>query len=174
MIRKGWPACPGITPWWAGCHPFEHRITIADIGRSALVTARSLASSRERSSGLRARAAALQTGCAPSEGIHLIGSVQPVWGHSTREGRFHLIESIAPDQNGLNDHRWGVSPHRAQAPSRSWSIVPLPRFSRRRPPGVYRRPPYPRLCNRPRRRRPPGVYRRPAGQPCTSERVLHQ
>ena len=95
-----------------------------------------------------ARAAAPQTGCAPSGGRLLIGSVQPVWGHSTREGRFHLIESIAPDQNGLNDHRWGVLPHRAQAPSWSWSPVLLPRFCRRCPAGVYRRPPYPRLCSK--------------------------
>ena len=70
-----------------------------------------------------ARAAAPRTVCAPSEGMHPIGSVQPVWGHSTRERRFHLIKSIAPDQNGLNDHRWGARPHRRQASSRSWLPV---------------------------------------------------
>ena len=73
-----------------------------------------------------ARAAAPQTVCAPSEGIHPIGSVQPVWGHSTREARFNLIESIAPDQTWLNDHRWAVSPHRQQTSSWSWPPVPLP------------------------------------------------
>ena len=99
-----------------------------------------------------ARAAAPQTVCAPSEGIHPIGSVHPVWGHSTREARFNLIGSIALDQNGLNDHRWGVSPHRQQASSWSWSPVPLPRFCRRRLSGVYRRPPYTRLRSRPSRR----------------------
>ena len=76
-----------------------------------------------------ARAAAPQTVCAPSEGIHPIGSVQPVWGHSTREARFNLIESIAPDQTWLNDHRWAVSPHRQQTSSWSWPPVPLPRPS---------------------------------------------
>ena len=73
-----------------------------------------------------ARAAAPQTVCAPSEGIHPIGSVQPVWGHSTREARFNLIGSIAPDQTWLNDHRWAVSPHRQQTSSWSWPPVPLP------------------------------------------------
>ena len=51
--------------------------------------------------GLATRSAAPPIGCVPSGGRHLIGSIRPVWGHSTRERRFHLIESIAPDQNGL-------------------------------------------------------------------------
>ncbi|ERH23234.1 hypothetical protein HMPREF1980_02204, partial [Actinomyces sp. oral taxon 172 str. F0311] len=50
--------------------------------------------------------------------------------------------------NGLNDHRWGVSPHRQQASSRSWSIVPLRRFCRRCLSGVYLRLSYPRLCSK--------------------------
>ena len=95
LIRKGWPTCPGITPWWAGCHPLEHCITIADIGRSALVTARSLASSREGSAGLYARAAALQTGSPPSRGLHLIGSIQPV--RSIRASREDLTRSVGGD-----------------------------------------------------------------------------
>lgn len=122
MIRKGWPACPGITPWWAGCHPLEHLITIADIGRGVLVTARSLASSREGSSGLYARAAALQTGSPPSRGLHLIVSIQPV--RSIRAARDDLTRSV-----GVDSCRSGVSPHRTQAPSRSWPPVtppPLP------------------------------------------------
>ena len=45
-----------------------------------------------------ARAAAPQTVCTPSDGIHPTGSVQPVWGHSTREARFQLIERIQPDR----------------------------------------------------------------------------
>ena len=28
VMRRGWPACPGITPRWAGCHPHASRITI--------------------------------------------------------------------------------------------------------------------------------------------------
>ena len=164
MIRKGWPACPGITPWWAGCHPLEHLITIADIGRGVLVTARSLASSRVGSSGLYARAAALQTGSPPSRGLHLIGSIQPV--RSIRAAREDLTRSV-----GVDSCRSGVSPHRAQAPSRSWPPVTLPplpatpfwRLSAPRPT---------RACAaRPRQLRLSGVYRRPAGQPCTSERA---
>ena len=27
--QRGWPACPGITPWWAGCHPRTHLITVS-------------------------------------------------------------------------------------------------------------------------------------------------
>ena len=27
--QRGWPACPGITPRWAGCHPRTHRSTIS-------------------------------------------------------------------------------------------------------------------------------------------------
>ena len=119
MMRKGWPTCPGITPRWAGCHPLEHRITIANIGRSALVTARSLASSREGSSGLYARAAALQTGSPPSKGLHLVGSIQPV--RSIRAAREDLTRSV-----GVDSCRSGVSPHRIQAPSRSWPPVTLP------------------------------------------------
>ena len=119
LIRKGWPTCPGITPWWAGCHPLEHCITIADIGRSALVTARSLASSREGSAGLYARAAALQTGSPPSRGLHLIGSIQPV--RSIRASREDLTRSVGGDSC-----RSGVSPHRTQAPSRSWPPVTPP------------------------------------------------
>ena len=118
------------------------------IGHNVLVAARSLASSRAEWSGWCSCAAAPQTVCAPSEGMHPIGSVQPVWGHSIRERRFHLIESIAPDQNGLNDHRWGVLPHRQQASSWSWSPVLLPRFCRRRLSGVYRCPACPRLRSR--------------------------
>ena len=71
------------------------------VGHNVLVAARSLASSRAVSSGWCSCAAAPQTVCAPSEGMHPIGSIRPGWGHSTRERRFHLIESIAPDQNGL-------------------------------------------------------------------------
>ena len=119
IIRKGWPACPGITPWWAGCHPLEHLITIADIGRGVLVTARSLASSRVGSSGLYARAAALQTGSPPSRGLHLIVSIQPV--KSIRAARDDLTRSV-----GVDSCRSGVSPHRTQAPSRSWPPVTLP------------------------------------------------
>ena len=99
----------------------------------------------------------------PIERIAPHRGIQPVWGHSTREARFNLIESIAPDQNGLNDHRWGVSPDRQQASSRTWPPVSLPRFCRRLLSGVYLRPPYPRLCSRPRRRHFSGVYRRPPG-----------
>ena len=158
MIRKGWPTCPGITPWWAGCHPLEHCITIADIGRSALVTARSLASSREGSSGLCARAAALQTGSPPSRGLHLIGSIQPV--RSIRAAREDSTRSV-----GVDSCRSGVSPHRTQAPSRSWPPVTPPslpatpfwRLSAPRPT---------RACAaRPRRRRLSGVYRCPPGCP---------
>ena len=76
----------------------------------------------------------------PIERIAPHRGIQPVWGHSTREARFNLIESIAPDQNGLNDHRWGVSPDRQQAPSRTWPPVSLPRFFRRLLSGVYLRP----------------------------------
>ena len=73
-----------------------------------LVAARSQTSSREESSGLYARAAALQTGSPPIERItpHRKHSTREE--HSSREGGFNLIESIAPDQNGLNDHRWDV------------------------------------------------------------------
>ena len=115
-----------------------------------------------------ARAAAPQTVCAPSEGIHPIESVQPVWGHSTREARFHLIGSIAPDQNGLNDHRWGVSPHRQQAPSRTWSIAPLPRFCRRRLSGVYRHRPT-RACAA----GPVGVLSQRSARPCLRPSMSH-
>ena len=115
------------------------------IGHNVLVAARSLASSREDA-------------CARTPAPQRLRLDQPhredctSSGHSTREARFNLIESIAPDQNGLNDHRWGVSPDRQQASSWSWSIVPLPRFWRRRSTGVYLRLSYPRLCSRPRRR----------------------
>ena len=119
MMRKGWPACPGITPRWAGCHPLEHRITIADIGRGVLVTARSPALSREGASGLYARAAALQTGSPPSRGLHLIGSIQPV--RSIRAAREDCTRSV-----GVDFCRSGVSPHRTQASSRSWPPVTLP------------------------------------------------
>ena len=27
--QRGWPACPGITPRWAGYHPYSHPITIS-------------------------------------------------------------------------------------------------------------------------------------------------
>ena len=115
-----------------------------------------------------ARAAAPQTVCAPSEGIHPIGSGQPVWGHSTREARFQLIGSIAPDQNGLNDHRWGVSPHRQQAPSRTWSPVRLPRFCRRRLSGVYRHRPT-RACAA----GPVGALSQRAARPCPRPSMSH-
>ena len=62
-----------------------------------LVEVRPQASSRAVSLGLRARAAAPQTGCAPAGTFHLIGSIQPV--------------------------REGVTPHRSQASSRSWPPV---------------------------------------------------
>ena len=115
-----------------------------------------------------ARAAAPQTVCAPSEGIHPIGSVHPVWGHSTREARFNLIGSIAPDQNGLNDHRWDVSPHRQQAPARSWPPVPLPRFCRRHLSGVYRHRPT-RACAA----GPVGVSSQRSARPCPRPSMSH-
>ena len=70
-------------------------------------------------SGLYARAAALQTGSPPSRGLHLIGSIQPV--RSIRASREDLTRSVGGDSC-----RSGVSPHRTQAPSRSWPPVTPP------------------------------------------------
>ena len=142
------------------------------IGHNVLVAARSLASSRAVSSGWCSCAAAPQTVCAPSEGMHPIGSIRPVWGHSTRERRFHLIESIAPDQNGL-----------MIADGASDPIRNMPRHGAGRPcpcpvsvGGAFRafigaRPA--RACAAgPRRRRPTGVQPGLAGQSCTGEGAL--
>ena len=57
--------------------------------------------------------AAPQTGCAPGRRFHLIGSIQPVREDSTRSEE---IESS----------RSGVTPHQAQASSRSWPLVTSP------------------------------------------------
>ena len=70
-------------------------------------------------SGWCARAAALQTGSPPSRGLHLIGSIRPV--RSIRAVREDLTRSV-----GVDSCRSGVSPHRTQAPSRSWPPVTLP------------------------------------------------
>ena len=125
MMRKGWPTCPGITPRWAGCHRHEHCITIAHYcgHRTRRVGHGSVSCIVEGgSSGLYARAAALQTGSPPSRGLHLVGSIQPV--RSIRAAREDLTRSV-----GVDSCRSGVSPHRIQAPSRSWPPVtppPLP------------------------------------------------
>lgn len=61
-------------------------------------------------------------GITPSRGLHLVGSIQPV--RSIRAAREDLTRSV-----GVDSCRSGVSPHRIQAPSRSWPPVtppPLP------------------------------------------------
>ena len=75
-----------------------------------LVEVRPQALSRAVSLGLRTRAAAPQTGCAPAGTFHLIGSIQPVREDSTRS-------------EGVESSRSGVTPHQAQASSRSWPLV---------------------------------------------------
>ena len=58
-------------------------------------------------------------GITPSRGLHLIVSIQPV--RSIRAARDDLTRSV-----GVDSCRSGVSPHRTQAPSRSWPPVTLP------------------------------------------------
>ena len=80
------------------------------IAGNVLVAVRPLTTSRTASLDQPAHATAPQTGCAPARGLHLIGSIQPVREDSTRS-------------EGVESSRSGVTPHQAQASSRSWPLV---------------------------------------------------
>ena len=78
-----------------------------------LVAVRSQASSRGGGSGLRARATTPQMGRAPSGGLHLIGSIQPVREDSTRS-------------EGVESSRSVITPHPPRASSWSWTPMTSP------------------------------------------------
>ena len=77
--------------------------------------------------------------------------------------REHCARSV-----GVDSSRSGASPHRQQASSWSWSIVPLPRFCRRCLSGVYRHRPT-RACAA----GPVGVLSQRAARPCLRPSMSH-